>query len=159
MITLEMQTKFSAGRQTHSCRILFGTNADRANMEQAVGMQPAVGWNLQTRDRAMRSKDSEGFVKRKSASESLALRHAGVLGLSSLIQFEPFSVLEWMPALLERLAVHTSDPEPIKTSALLFFSQFWTTHRDSWNLYTAMFNPALLDTLTELFRGHRSYYL
>jgi hypothetical protein len=64
-----------------------------------------------------------------------------------------------MPALLERLAVHTSDPEPIKTSALLFFSQFWTTHRDSWNLYTAMFNPALLDTLTELFRGHRSYYL
>ena len=61
MITLEMQTKFSAGRQTHSCRILFGTNADRANMEQAVGMQPAVGWNLQTRDRAMRSKDSEGF--------------------------------------------------------------------------------------------------
>ena len=56
-----MQTKFSAGRQTHSCRILFGTNADRANMEQAVGMQPVVGWNLQTRDRAMRSKDSGVF--------------------------------------------------------------------------------------------------
>lgn len=105
------------------------------------------------------SKDAEGVVKRKSASDCLALRHAGVLGLSSLIQFEPFSVLEWMPTLLERLAVHTSDPEPIKTSALLFFSQFWTTHRDSWNLYTGMFNPALLDTLTELFRGHRSYYL
>ena len=105
------------------------------------------------------SNDAEAVVRRKSVSEPLTLRHAGVLGLSSLIQYEPFSVLEWMPALLERLAVHTSDPEPIKTSALLFFSQFWTTHRDSWNLYTAMFNPALLDTLMELFRGHRSYYL
>ncbi len=99
------------------------------------------------------------MVKKKCAAESLALRHAGVLGLSSLIQFEPFSVLEWMPALLERLAVHTSDPEPIKTSVLLFFTQFWSTHRDSWNLYSSMFDPALLDSLTELFRGQRSYYL
>jgi proteasome activator subunit 4 len=105
------------------------------------------------------SNDAEAIVRRKSTSEPLTLRHAGVLGLSSLIQYEPFSVLEWMPALLERLAVHTSDPEPIKTSALLFFSQFWTTHRDSWNLYTPLFNPALLDTLMELFRGHRSYYI
>jgi proteasome activator subunit 4 len=105
------------------------------------------------------SKDAEALVKKKPASEHLTLRHAGVLGLSSLIQFEPFSVLEWMPALLERLAVHTSDPEPIKTSARFFFSQFWTTHRDSWHLYASMFDGTLLDTLMELFRGHRSYYL
>jgi proteasome activator subunit 4 len=105
------------------------------------------------------SKDAEALVKKKAAPEQLKLRHAGVLGLSSLIQFEPFCVLEWMPSLLERLAVHTSDPEPIKTSARLFFSQFWTTHRDSWNLYACMFDAALLDTLMELFRGHRSYYL
>jgi proteasome activator subunit 4 len=105
------------------------------------------------------SKDAEASVKSKAAPDQLTLRHAGVLGLSSLIQFEPFSVLDWMPELLQRLAVHTSDPEPVKSSALLFFAQFWGTHRDSWNLYASMFNPALLDTLMELFRGHRSYYL
>ena len=75
MITLEMQTKFSAGRQTHSCRILFGTNADRANMEQAVGMQPAVGWNLQTRDRAalMNIAADAGMSKSALSKESIRM--------------------------------------------------------------------------------------
>ena len=46
----------------------------------------------------------------------LIRRHAGVLGLSALVGSCPYTVPEWLPHILEELAGHLHDPQPIPVS-------------------------------------------
>lgn len=57
-------------------------------------------------------------------SVDLVLRHAGTLGLCSLIRAFPYTVPSWMPDLLMVLDRHMADPSPIQVSSLcLLISQ------------------------------------
>jgi hypothetical protein len=51
----------------------------------------------------------------------LAHRHAGVLGLSSLIQAFPYEVFSWTPDVLLVLAGCISDPDPISVSFVYYY--------------------------------------
>lgn len=51
--------------------------------------------------------------------DAVKLRHAGVLGLSCLVQAFPYEVPEWMPSVLVQLASCISDPTPIQVSYFL----------------------------------------
>lgn len=57
--------------------------------------------------------------KRKLQSNSLPLealikRHAGVLGLSALVEAYPYDVPDFMPQVLMDLSNHVNDPQPIQ---------------------------------------------
>ena len=40
-------------------------------------------------------------------------RHAGVLGLSALVESCPYSVPSWLPGVLDEFSLHLQDPAPI----------------------------------------------
>ncbi len=44
----------------------------------------------------------------------LLKRHFGVLGLAALVEACPYSVPEWLPEVLDEIAVHIHDPAPIQ---------------------------------------------
>lgn len=48
--------------------------------------------------------------------EALIKRHAGVLGLSALVEAYPYDVPEFMPQILMDLSNHVNDPQPIQVS-------------------------------------------
>lgn len=48
---------------------------------------------------------------------ALTRRHSGVLGLAALVEACPYSVPEWLPDVLDEIAVHLHDPAPIEVSS------------------------------------------
>jgi len=74
-------------------------------------------------------------------------RHAGVLGLSSLLTVAPYDVPEWMPELLLQLVKHVNDPSPIQTTIKKTFAEFWRTHSDTWHIHRHKFTS---DQLTDI---------
>lgn len=42
------------------------------------------------------------------------IRHSGVLGLAALVEACPYSVPEWLPEILDEMALHLHDPAPIQ---------------------------------------------
>jgi len=44
----------------------------------------------------------------------LVVRHSGVLGLAALVEACPYSVPEWLPEVVDELALHLHDPAPIQ---------------------------------------------
>jgi len=89
--------------------------------------------------------------------DTVIMRHAGVLGLSSLVGACPYSVPDWLPAVLVKLAMHISDPMPIKGTVKRCMSEFWRTHQDMWPVFKLQFDEYQLATLTELLVSP-SYY-
>ena len=45
---------------------------------------------------------------------ALIQRHSGVLGLAALVEACPYSVPEWLPEILDEMALHLHDPAPIQ---------------------------------------------
>ncbi|CAH1792982.1 unnamed protein product [Owenia fusiformis] len=64
--------------------------------------------------------------------ESLIKRHAGILGLSALVQAYPYDVPEFMPQVLMDLSNHLDDPQPIQMTVKKTLSDFRRTHHDNW---------------------------
>jgi len=56
-------------------------------------------------------------------------RHGAVLGLISLARSYPFTVPEWMPALMETLAKFATEPTPIANSIRSFGQEFQQNHQ------------------------------
>jgi len=44
----------------------------------------------------------------------LVRRHSGVLGLAALVEACPYSVPDWLPEVLDEMALHLHDPAPIQ---------------------------------------------
>ncbi|EGD77825.1 hypothetical protein PTSG_08916 [Salpingoeca rosetta] len=88
-----------------------------------------------------------------SAEEKATLRrkHSGVLGVSALINAHPYDMPSWMPKALLLLAAHTTDVNPIKSTANKALTQFWKTHKEAWhemkNQLTAEEQTTLQDVL------------
>lgn len=55
--------------------------------------------------------------------------HAAILGMIATLQAYPYVVEVWMPALIERLARHASDPQPVSTAIRKFAAEFKKTHQ------------------------------
>ena len=46
----------------------------------------------------------------------LVKRHSGVLGLAALVEACPYSIPEWLPEVLDEMALHLHDRAPIQVS-------------------------------------------
>ncbi|KAF9940539.1 hypothetical protein BGZ65_006679 [Modicella reniformis] len=82
-------------------------------------------------------------------TEALVKRHAGVLGLSSLLEAFPYDVPEWMPGVMVFLADYFSDPPPVSTTVKKVFSDFKRTHQDTWHEDQKQFSHEELEVLTD----------
>ncbi|CAJ0904050.1 1258_t:CDS:10 [Entrophospora sp. SA101] len=89
--------------------------------------------------------------------EAILTRHAGVLGLSCLIDAFPYEVPKWMPDVLVKLANCISDPVPIQTTVKKTFADFRRTHQDSWHEDTKQFTEEQLTLLSDILISP-SYY-
>ncbi|CDF36742.1 unnamed protein product [Chondrus crispus] len=90
-------------------------------------------------------------------SETVRERHGAVLGLSSMITSNPYSVPQWMPAVLVALSSCVNDPPPISTGVRKLFADFMRTHRDEWSTHKLAFAPDELDIVSEVLVSP-SYY-
>ncbi|KAG0049518.1 hypothetical protein BGZ83_005704 [Gryganskiella cystojenkinii] len=100
---------------------------------------------------APKESDPEGY------SEALIKRHAGVLGLSSLVEAFPYDVPEWMPQVLVFLSGYFSDPPPVSTTVKKVFSDFKRTHQDTWHEDSKRFSQEELEVLSDMLISP-SYY-
>eukprot|EP00042_Codosiga_hollandica_P058619 m.886679 g.886679 ORF g.886679 m.886679 type:complete len:1821 (+) comp59911_c0_seq1:527-5989(+) len=89
--------------------------------------------------------------------DQILQKHGFVLGLSAWVLAFPYSLPDWMPAVLVSLADCVNDPEPIRPTVKATMSEFWRTHRDTWHQEKAKFTDDQLDCISELLIGP-SYY-
>ncbi|KAF9155612.1 hypothetical protein BG015_009167 [Linnemannia schmuckeri] len=90
-------------------------------------------------------------------SEAVVKRHAGVLGLSCLLEAFPYDVPQWMPEAMVFLAKYFSDPPPISTTVKKTFGDFKRTHQDTWHEDQKHFDPEQLEVLSDMLISP-SYY-
>mmetsp|Transcript_20084 Transcript_20084/g.64015 ORF Transcript_20084/g.64015 Transcript_20084/m.64015 type:complete len:547 (-) Transcript_20084:339-1979(-) len=87
--------------------------------------------------------------KRKNGGAPLAQRHGGVLGLAALVALAPYDVPSWLPEVLERLARHAQQPQPIKAAVSRVFADFKRTHQDNWAASRKQLTPEQLEMLAD----------
>ncbi|GMT08718.1 hypothetical protein PFISCL1PPCAC_15 [Pristionchus fissidentatus] len=92
------------------------------------------------------------------ASDSLTLRHSGVLGLCSIVQAFPYSVPPFMPDILAFLCRHGREKEPIKETIKKALAEFKRTHQDCWHEHKEAFTEDQLVQLTD-FLVSPNYYV
>ncbi|KAJ2549789.1 Proteasome activator BLM10, partial [Coemansia sp. RSA 1933] len=83
-------------------------------------------------------------------SKLIPTRHAGVLGLSCLVLAFPYTIPEWMPAVLVQLAECIDDPNPIQATVQRTFAEFRRTHMDTWHDDRKRFTSGQLEILTDM---------
>ncbi|KZT61232.1 hypothetical protein CALCODRAFT_447468 [Calocera cornea HHB12733] len=96
---------------------------------------------------------------RTDAAHNAALRslHAGVLGLTALIDAYPYTVPSWLPSLLPILAEHSYEKPPISTTVRKCAADFRRTHQDTWHTDKNMFDEEQTQALQTIVSG-TSYY-
>ncbi|CAG8548665.1 30916_t:CDS:10 [Gigaspora margarita] len=104
-----------------------------------------------TTHRAPRTTLPQGF------QEAILTRHAGVLGLSCLVNAFPYDVPKWMPEVLVKLAECISDPAPIQATVKNTFADFKRTHQDSWHEDMKQFTEDQMSLLSDMLISP-SYY-
>lgn len=87
------------------------------------------------------------------ANRSPKERHAGVLGMTALIESSPYDVPVWLPSIiynLSRLQLGTKE-EMLKKTIHSCIVEFWRTHRDQWEYsFKERFTDAQIDALNDL---------
>ncbi|KAJ3341432.1 hypothetical protein HDU93_004833 [Gonapodya sp. JEL0774] len=63
----------------------------------------------------------------------LVERHAAVLGLSSIVQAFPYTVPDFVPNILVKLANTIGEPAPVGATAKKALADFKRTHHDTWH--------------------------
>ncbi|KAI8387347.1 hypothetical protein BD560DRAFT_321031 [Blakeslea trispora] len=85
-------------------------------------------------------------------------KHAGVLGISCLVNAFPYEVPEWMPSVLCQLAECISDPAAeIQATIRKTFSDFRRTHTDTWHEDMLKFDEDQLSVMSDMLISP-SYY-
>jgi len=106
-------------------------------------------------------KSKNGTIKDLKAKPEynriLIKRHAGVLGLSSLVQAFPYEIPKWLPEVLCSIALCINNPSPIHPTVKKTYADFKRTHQDTWHEYIQKFNDEQLSILTDLLISP-SYY-
>ena len=81
---------------------------------------------------AKEAKEAKAAKAAKAEGEAVD-RHAGVLGLSAVVEAFPYTLPNFIPAVLATLARRHADPSPVDAAVRKVFSEFKRTHADSWN--------------------------
>eukprot|EP01135_Chromosphaera_perkinsii_P010624 Nk52_evm24s2192 gene=Nk52_evmTU24s2192 len=89
--------------------------------------------------------------------KKVAPRHAGVLGLASLVLAFPYTIPEFLPKVILLLGDHLYEPSPIKDTVKRCLSDFWRTHRDGWESHKTNFTLDELAVINDLLISP-SYY-
>jgi len=94
----------------------------------------------------------------RKTHEDVVARHAGVLGLRSIVTAYPHDIPDFLPSLLVLLAKYSHDRvQQIRESVRKTFSDFWKCHRDTWRIEKKHFDEDQLAVLTDILISP-SYY-
>jgi proteasome activator subunit 4 len=88
---------------------------------------------------------------------AIATRHAGLLGLQAFVTAFPYSIPDWMPAVLVYVSECIGDPDPIKACVKKTLSEFWRTHQDDKQALKDAFSEDQLQTVKDLVIGYNYY--
>ncbi|KAL0238527.1 hypothetical protein GEMRC1_013000 [Eukaryota sp. GEM-RC1] len=83
----------------------------------------------------------------KQDRSTLIKRHAGCLGLASIILAFPYEVPEFLPGTIVTLARHAPDPDPIGLLVRKIIRDFWKTHYEQWDVHEKHFTEEELTIL------------
>ncbi|KAI9246724.1 hypothetical protein BDA99DRAFT_526780 [Phascolomyces articulosus] len=104
-----------------------------------------------------RDRDTGKIIEVPGFADALLKKHAGVLGLSCLVNAFPYEVPKWMPNVLCQLANCMSDPAEIQSTIRKTFSDFRRTHSDTWHEDMSKFTEDQLSILSDMLISP-SYY-
>ena len=90
------------------------------------------------------------FKTNKNKSDWVIRRHAGVLGISSIILIYPHTLPSEVPQLLYQLSSAVNGPMPIGGVAKQLFIDFVRTHTDEWPLFKTQFTEEQLDAVNQV---------
>jgi proteasome activator subunit 4 len=90
-------------------------------------------------------------------NQALIKRHAGVLGLCSVVSACPYDIPDHLPEVLIVLGDHLHDPNPIPATVKRVLQDFKRTHQDNWTEHKERFTEDQLNMLTDLLVSP-SYY-
>ncbi|KAG0312267.1 hypothetical protein BGZ99_009606 [Dissophora globulifera] len=117
--------------------------------------KPLLSTQLPSRNKRDRNGPKEALPE--GYSDALVKRHAGVLGLSSLLEAFPYDVPNWMPEVMVFLSNYFSDPPPVSTTVKKVFGDFKRTHQDTWHEDQKRFSQEELEVLSDMLISP-SYY-
>lgn len=89
---------------------------------------------------------------------AICRRHGGVLGLCAFVRSNPYTVPEYVPPVLVRLAAHASAPFPVGAAAKACIADFRRTHQDNWDETVAHFDATELSEILEGSLGEMGHY-
>ncbi|ETO05166.1 hypothetical protein RFI_32230, partial [Reticulomyxa filosa] len=84
-------------------------------------------------------------------------KHAGVLGLSAVVESFPYTVPEWIPNVVSHLCRLDREKDPIGPTAKKTIAEFKRTHNDEWNTFKKLFTEEQLQDLQDVGALH-SYF-
>ncbi|KAL0213429.1 hypothetical protein RCL1_007055 [Eukaryota sp. TZLM3-RCL] len=76
----------------------------------------------------------------KSTKSSIVVRHAGCLGLASMILAFPYEIPSFLPNVIVSFAKHSPDPDPIGSLVRSTIRSFWKTHFEQWGEHEQRFS-------------------
>uniref|UniRef100_A0A7S3D3M3 Proteasome activator complex subunit 4 C-terminal domain-containing protein n=1 Tax=Palpitomonas bilix TaxID=652834 RepID=A0A7S3D3M3_9EUKA len=60
-------------------------------------------------------------------------KFSGIQGLIAIVRTQPYTVPNWMPAILYKVAQFTHAPDPVGSVVQKHLKDWWRTHRDTWH--------------------------
>jgi len=133
----------------------FITSVDRKKMTDS--------FILAANKKLKKYKEVEGSTAEDKAAwqikhnQALIKRHAGVLGLCSVVSACPYDIPDHLPEALMVLGDHLHDPNPIPATVKRVLQDFKRTHQDNWTEHKERFTEDQLNVLTDLLVSP-SYY-
>ncbi|KAF2076017.1 hypothetical protein CYY_002677 [Polysphondylium violaceum] len=73
-------------------------------------------------------------------------KHSNILILSAIILSSPYSIPQYFPQVLEQLAIHANAGN-FRSTASATISEFWRTHKDSWEEDIVAFNDDQIESM------------
>lgn len=92
-------------------------------------------------------------------SSQLARLQSALLGACALVAAFPYEIPPWMPELLvETIAPHTDDPNPVAKTMRKCAAEFRRTHQDTWEEDMKMFTNEQLPEILDFTHGRADYF-
>ncbi|EGG20806.1 proteasome activator complex subunit 4 [Cavenderia fasciculata] len=99
----------------------------------------------------------KGLKNSKITNENVTQKHQYILILSSIILSSPYQIPSYFPPIMECLSGYSSAMPPIRDTVQSTLSEFWRTHKSTWEEEKLLFN----EEQREMIRGtvaYPSYY-